>query len=163
MKRLAAINPWTITAFGLTLLIGLGFFKEDWLDELSLFFQTMMAGSLEQGGKGILDFMLNNRKLLATSCISGLYAAVTGALTYWLTRSIFWTGIAGFVYIALMVVSLLIYLAGILTSNSQQWWNTAQDIKMLLQSPFIWVLISGIYNWFRVKNNPGPAENGASK
>jgi hypothetical protein len=153
MIKLPQIKSWLITASGLVLLIVIGFYKEEWLENMSSYFQSQWGGHTNPGGEGLLDFLFKNRKLISTTCISGLYGVITLILTAILTHSRFWTLLSLGLYLGLMTISLVIYLAGIYAHHAQYWWNTAQDVKMLIQSPFIWALIAGTYNWFYRKNN----------
>jgi len=122
---------------GIILMTWIGYYKELWMEKLAEGMSQYISGYVSISGNGILDFLLYNRKLTATSIISLLYLLINGLSLWFWTRSRFWvvTGIS--LNLFLMGLSLVIYLMGIYMDNSYHWFSTAQDIKMLLQSPLI--------------------------
>lgn len=135
--------------FGLLLLIYIGIYKEIWLDHWAENLVQKFSGNKEQGSAEIMDFLLNNRKFLATTLMSILYFAICSITIFLFSSSKFWTALSCSVYASLMCISLLVYLFGIKANEPQLWWKTAQDIKMLIQSPFILIILSGAFYWFR--------------
>jgi hypothetical protein len=134
---------------GLSLLILLGIYKEDWLELWAQWFVQQLAGNTEQGSTGAMDFLLNNRKFLATSIMSFIYLALTSSGIWAFTQSRFWTFLSGGLVLILMTLSLIIYLLGLKAAQPELWWKTAQDIKMLIQSPFLLTILSGAYLWLK--------------
>jgi hypothetical protein len=134
---------------GIIVLITLGIFKEDWLELWAQWLVLHLSGNTQQGSSGILDFLLTNRKFLATSLMSLLYLTITSGSIWMYTRSKFWTSLSAGLIIFLMSLSLLIYLLGLKVGQTELWWKTAQDIKMLIQSPFILIILAGAYLWLK--------------
>lgn len=134
---------------GLFLLILLGVYKEDWLELWAQWFVLQLSGNTEQGSTGAMDFLLNNRKFLATSLMSFIYLLLTSLSIWAFTQSRFWTLLSGGLVLILMTCSLFIYLLGLNATRAELWWKTAQDIKMLIQSPFLLTILSGAYLWLK--------------
>jgi len=134
---------------GLFLLILLGIYKEDWLESWAQWFILRLSGNTEQGSTGTIDFLLNNRKFLATTLMSFIYLLLTSFSIWTFTQSKFWTLLCVGLILILMTCSLVIYLLGLNATRPELWWKTAQDIKMLIQSPFLLTILSGAYLWLK--------------
>lgn len=131
------------------LLIYVGIYKEIWLDDWADYFVQRFSGNTAQSSAGVMDFLLNNRKFLATSLMSVLYLVISSLTIFLFSQSRFWTVLSLGVFGTLMFISLIIYLSGLSATQPELWWKTAQDIKMLIQSPFILIILSGSFYWFR--------------
>lgn len=153
MRTLNAIQILLVGA-GVGSMILLGYVKEDWLEQWAVTFTSWVGGNTHQGAGSISDFLLFNRKLLATSLMSLVYLLLNLVFVAAITRSAFWVRLTGGLVSVLMVCSFLVYLIGIRASSPELWWKTAQDIKMLVQSPFPFLFILTVFYWLKHSGSP---------
>lgn len=135
-------------------MILLGYMKEDWLEHWAVSFTRWAGGNTHQGAGSISEFLLFNRKLLATGLMSLIYLLLNLVFVGAITRSAFWVRVAGGLVSVLMVCSFVVYLTGIRSSSSELWWKTAQDIKMLVQSPFPFLFVLTVFYWLKHSGSP---------
>lgn len=143
------VFAWLILLCGISGLIWLGYYKENLLDVWAEFLAEKFSGSVSQSAASASDFMLHNRKLTATTAMSFMYLTLSSVCVWVFSGSRFWFITSVGIQLCLMGISLVVYITGLYAADAQIWWKTAQDIKMLIQSPFLLVVISGASYWFR--------------
>lgn len=153
MRTLKAIHILLVGA-GVGSMILLGYFKEDWLEQWAVSFTSWVGGNTHQGAGSISEFLLFNRKLMATSLMSLVYLMLNLVFVWAITRSSFWVRLTAGLVGALMGASFGVYVAGIQVTHPELWWKTAQDIKMLVQSPFPFLFVLIVFYWLHYSGTP---------
>jgi len=129
---------FVILAFALMLWIG--YYNQSWKD---IWVEWMQGDA--QGRDGIL---FTNPKLWATTIMSVLYMLISVVTMGLMTQSRMWIGLSIGVYAMLMFASLSIYFIGTFSDQFFYWQSFAQDIKMLVQSPFVLgILLAAYHAW----------------
>lgn len=132
-----------ILAFALMLWIG--YYNETWKDIWVEWMQGDTQGSKTERGAGVL---FTNPKLWATTIMSIVYMLISVLTMGLMTKSRMWIGLSIGVYAMLMFASLSIYLIGTFSHQFFYWQSFAQDIKMLVQSPFVLgILLAAYHAW----------------
>jgi hypothetical protein len=134
---------FVILAFALMLWIG--YYNETWKDIWVVWMQGDTQGRDAVSAGGVL---FTNPKLWATTIMSIVYMLISVLTMGLMTQSRMWIGLSIGVYAMLMFASLSIYLIGTFSHQFFYWQSFAQDIKMLVQSPFVLgILLAAYHAW----------------
>jgi hypothetical protein len=126
-----------IAAIGLGLMLWIGYYNQAWKDAWVIIWQSDGNALSKTFLMGSASKLFLHPKLWATSIMSVMYMAIGVGTIFLFTQSRLWTLITSGLYMGLMITSLLIYWFGTISEHSFAWQCLAQDIKMLIQSPFI--------------------------
>ncbi len=134
MKRIKRI---AIATLGLGLMLWIGYYNQAWKDTWVITWQSDGNVLSKTSPMGSASEFFQHPKLWATSIMSMIYMGIGVGTIFVLTQSKLWTLITSGLYMGLMITSLLIYWVGTTSEHFFAWQSLAQDIKMLIQSPFI--------------------------